>query len=75
MDGKFRIVGSKESHEPILYCMGNLETQASVRALRAWDKVSLLHAKAWWLWFGVGVVGKRDAYNAVAAIELALKAK
>lgn len=48
---------------------------SSVAALRLWDKASLERAKVWWLSMGVDLCGKRDAYNAVADIEQALRAK
>jgi len=45
------------------------------QSLRLWDKASLERAKAWWLSTGVELCGRRDAYNAVAEIDAALRSK
>jgi len=45
------------------------------QALRLWDKASLLRAKAWWASTGVELCGKMTAYNNIAAIDAALRAK
>ena len=47
----------------------------SIRALRRWDTASLLRAKAWWETIGAQLCGEKVAFNAIGAIQGALKAK
>jgi hypothetical protein len=46
-----------------------------IHELKAWSRLDLLRAKAWWTWNGPALCGEQATFNALGQIQGALNAK
>jgi hypothetical protein len=70
-------VPKKASYE---ICAGHgkecsVDQAQQIKALRQWDVATLLRARAWWETTGAQLCGEKVAFNAIGAIQGALKGR